>query len=163
NDRCGDPEAAQRLVLPGLAAGAAQAGRGRPGHGGRHVLPARGLHPADGQAGRDVGDHPAFEVAGLADGRRARRRGGGLPHPTAAIGATLPGASWQRCRTHYTVNLMSVTPKASWPWVRALLHSVFDQPDAPSVQAQFDRAVEALIDKLPAVAEHLQGARADVL
>ena len=30
----------------------------------------------------------------------------------AAIGATLPGASWQRCRTHYAVNLMSVTPKA---------------------------------------------------
>ena len=31
----------------------------------------------------------------------------------AAIGATLPGASWQRCRTHYAVNLMAVTPKAS--------------------------------------------------
>lgn len=36
----------------------------------------------------------------------------------AAIGATLPGASWQRCRTHYTTNLMAVTPKASWPWSR---------------------------------------------
>ena len=51
----------------------------------------------------------------------------------AAIGATLPGASWQRCRTHYTTNLMAVTPKSSWPWVRTLLHSVFDQPDAESV------------------------------
>jgi len=40
-----------------------------------------------------------------------------------AIGATLPGASWQRCRTHYAANLMSATPKASWPWVRTLLHS----------------------------------------
>ena len=49
---------------------------------------------------------------------------------TAAIGATLPGASWQRCRTHYAANLMAATPKASWPWVRALLHSVYDQPDA---------------------------------
>jgi transposase-like protein len=29
----------------------------------------------------------------------------------AAIGATLPGASWQRCRTHYAANLMAVTPK----------------------------------------------------
>ena len=27
-----------------------------------------------------------------------------------AIGATLPGASWQRCRTHYAANLMSITP-----------------------------------------------------
>jgi putative transposase len=30
---------------------------------------------------------------------------------TDAIGATLPGASWQRCRTHYAANLMSVTPE----------------------------------------------------
>ena len=42
----------------------------------------------------------------------------------AAIGATLPGAAWQRCRTHYATNLMAVTPKSSWPWVRTLLHSV---------------------------------------
>jgi putative transposase len=44
--------------------------------------------------------------------------------PVAAIGATLPGASWQRCRTQYAANLMAATPKASWPWVRALLHSL---------------------------------------
>ena len=81
----------------------------------------------------------------------------------AAIGATLPGASWQRCRTHYAVNLMSVTPKSSWPWVRTLLHSVYDQPDASSVHAQYDRVLDALTEKLPRVAEHLDTARADVL
>jgi putative transposase len=81
----------------------------------------------------------------------------------AAIGATLPGASWQRCRTHYTTNLMAVTPKASWPWVRTLLHSVFDQPDADSVAAQYDRIVDALSDKLPKVADHLEAARPDLL
>src|SRR4051794_10969794 len=81
----------------------------------------------------------------------------------AAIGATLPGASWQRCRTHYAANLMSVTPKASWPWVKTLLHSVYDQPDAASVHAQFDKLVEAVADKLPKVADHLEAARADVL
>jgi transposase-like protein len=80
-----------------------------------------------------------------------------------AIGATLPGAAWQRCRTHYAANLMAVCPKASWPWVRALLHSVYDQPDAASVHAQFDRVLDALGDKLPKVAEHLEAARADVL
>jgi transposase-like protein len=86
-------------------------------------------------------------------------------HPglVAAIGATLPGAAWQRCRTHYAANLMSVTPKSSWGWVKALLHSVYDQPDADAVHAQFDRIVEALADKLPAVAEHLETARADIL
>ncbi|MFL5311280.1 MAG: IS256 family transposase [Myxococcales bacterium] len=80
-----------------------------------------------------------------------------------AIGATLPGAAWQRCRTHYAANLMSATPKASWPWVRALLASVYDQPDAASVHAQLDRILDALADKLPAVADHLDTARADLL
>ena len=81
----------------------------------------------------------------------------------AAIAATLPGASWQRCRTHYAANLMTITPKASWPWVKALLHSVYDQPDTPAVHAQFDRVVDALAEKFPAVAEHLEANRADVL
>jgi putative transposase len=81
----------------------------------------------------------------------------------AAIGATLPGAAWQRCRTHYTTNLMAITPKTSWPWVRTLLHSVFDQPDAESVGAQYDRIIDALADKLPKVADHLENARADLL
>jgi transposase-like protein len=80
-----------------------------------------------------------------------------------AISATLPGASWQRCRTHYAANLMSVTPKSSWGWVKALLHSVYDQPDTDAVHAQFDRVVDALADKLPTVAEHLETARADIL
>ena len=66
-----------------------------------------------------------------------------------AIGATLPGASWQRCRTHYAANLMSATPKSAWGWVKALLHSVYDQPDTDAVHAQFDRILDALADKLP--------------
>ena len=81
----------------------------------------------------------------------------------AATGATLPGAAWQRCRTHYAANLMAVCPKASWPWVKTLLHSVYDQPDAGSVHAQFDRILTALEEKLPTVAEHLDTARADLL
>jgi putative transposase len=81
----------------------------------------------------------------------------------AAIGATLPGASWQRCRTHYATNLMAVTPKPSWPWVRTLLHSVYDQPDSESVHAQYDRIIYALAEKLPKVADHLDSTRPDLL
>jgi transposase-like protein len=58
---------------------------------------------------------------------------------------------------------MAVTPKSSWPWVRALLHPVCDQPDAASMYAQFDHVLDALADKLPRVADHLEAARADVL
>ena len=32
-----------------------------------------------------------------------------------AIGATLPGASWQRCRTHYLRNLLAKVPKSAQP------------------------------------------------
>ena len=80
----------------------------------------------------------------------------------AAIGATI-GGSWQRCRTHYAANLMSVTPKSSWPWVKTLLGTVFDQPDAASVHAQFDRVLDALEHKLPRSFQHLEAAREEIL
>jgi putative transposase len=80
-----------------------------------------------------------------------------------AIAANLPGATWQRCRTHYAANLMATTPKSMWPAVKAMLHSVYDQPDAQAVDAQFDRLLDYVSEKLPAVAEHLDGARADIL
>ncbi len=80
-----------------------------------------------------------------------------------AIAANLPGATWQRCRTHYAANLMSICPKSMWPAVKAMLHSVYDQPDAPAVHAQFDRLIDYVSAKLPAVAEHLAGAREDIL
>ncbi len=67
----------------------------------------------------------------------------------AAVAATLEGASWQRCRTHYAANLMAITPKPSWGWVKAMLHSIYDQPDAGAVHAQFDRVIETLSEKLP--------------
>ena len=81
----------------------------------------------------------------------------------AATAATLPGAAWQRCRTHYAANLMSTVPKSSWPWVKTLLHTVYDQPDAGSVHAQFDRILDALEHKLPKAFAHLDAARADIL
>ena len=58
---------------------------------------------------------------------------------------------------------MGITPKSSGPWVRTLLHSVFDQPDSESVGAQYDRIIDALADKLPKVAAHLEDGRADLL
>jgi transposase-like protein len=58
---------------------------------------------------------------------------------------------------------MSATPKSSWGWVKALLHSIYDQPDAEAVHAQFDRVVDALAEKLPTVAEHSETARPDIV
>jgi transposase-like protein len=63
----------------------------------------------------------------------------------------------------YAANLMAATPKAPWPWVKTLLHSVYDQPDATSVHAQYDRLIDAIAAKPPQVTAHLGAARADVL
>ena len=80
-----------------------------------------------------------------------------------AIGAALPGASWQRCRTHYTANLMSICPKHAWGGVKAMLHSVFDQIDADAVQHQYDKLLDQVETSLPEVHAHLDAHRGDVL
>ena len=80
-----------------------------------------------------------------------------------AIAANLPGASWQRCRTHFAANLMGVCPKPAWPAVKTMLHSVYDQPDTDSVNAQFDKLLDSTGRSLPAVAAYLDDARADLL
>ena len=80
-----------------------------------------------------------------------------------ATAANLPGATWQRCRTHYAANLMSTCPKSSWPAVKAALHSVYDQPTATDVHAQYDKLLDLVEHKLPDVHEHLDAARADLL
>jgi putative transposase len=80
-----------------------------------------------------------------------------------AIGATLPGAAWQRCRTHYLRNLLAKVPKTAQPWVATLVRTVFDQPDAEAVHAQYARVVATIEGKFPDAAAHLDNARDDLL
>jgi putative transposase len=81
----------------------------------------------------------------------------------AAIGAALPGTQWQRCRTHYLRNLLAKVPKSAQPWVATLVRTIFDQPDAAAVHAQFERVLDSVSEKFPAAAEHLDAARGDLL
>jgi transposase-like protein len=120
------------------------------GEGHREVL---GLRVATSETGPAWNEFFADLVArGLADVRLITSDAhAGLRE---AIAANLPGASWQRCRTHYAANLMSICPKSMWPAVKAMLHSVYDQPDTDAVAAQFDRLLDYVGEKLPAVADH---------
>jgi transposase-like protein len=80
-----------------------------------------------------------------------------------AIGAALPGASWQRCRTHFMRNVLSRVPKKAQPAVATVIRGVFDQPDAKSVEAQYDSVIEQLAERFPRVADLLESAKEDVL
>jgi transposase-like protein len=80
-----------------------------------------------------------------------------------AIAAVLPGATWQRCRTHYHRNLLTRVPKSAQPWVSTLVRTIFEQPDAASVRTQHAQVVTALEAKFPQAAAHLDEAREDIL
>ena len=80
-----------------------------------------------------------------------------------AIAATLPGASWQRCRTHFMRNLLTRVPKAAQPAVATMVRSIFAQPDAASVREQHARVTAQLAERFPAAAELLDEAGVDVL
>jgi transposase-like protein len=80
-----------------------------------------------------------------------------------AIAATLPGAGWQRCRTHYMRNLLTKVPKSAQAMVATLACAIFAQPDATSTWAQHARVVEQLDDQLADAAAHLADAAVDIL
>ena len=82
----------------------------------------------------------------------------------AAIAAVLPGASWQRCRTHAMRNLLTHVPKHAQDMVATLVRSVFAQPDAQAVREQFARVVEQLEHiKYQKAADMLGNAQEDLL
>ena len=86
-------------------------------------------------------------------------------HPglVAAIASALPGAAWQRCRAHYLRNLLSRVPKSAQPHVATQVRTIFDQPDADAVTAQYGRVVDTLTARWPDAAEHLDNARDELL
>ncbi|GAA5088467.1 transposase-like protein [Thermocatellispora tengchongensis] len=81
----------------------------------------------------------------------------------AAIGATLAGAAWRRCRSHYLRNLLTCVNKSAQPFVAPLVRTIFDQPDAASVRTRHAWVVQTLEAKHPAAAEHLDAAREDLI
>jgi putative transposase len=80
-----------------------------------------------------------------------------------AIRSTLPGASWQRCRTHFMRNLLTRVPKSAQAMVATLVRTTFAQPDAASVWDQHGRVVDQLGERFPAAAELLAEHAEDVL
>jgi transposase-like protein len=80
----------------------------------------------------------------------------------AAIDATLPGAAWQRCRTHFMRNLLCRVPRSAQPFVATLVRTIFSQPSAAEVAAQLARVVAQLEGRFCDVARMLADAAPDI-
>jgi putative transposase len=81
----------------------------------------------------------------------------------AAIESVLPGAAWQRCRTHAMRNLLTKVPKASAGMFATLVRTIFEQPDGEQVWAQHARVVEQLTGRFPEPAAMLVDMGPDLL
>jgi len=80
-----------------------------------------------------------------------------------AIAASLPGASWQRCRTHFMRNLLTRVPKSAQGFVATMVRTIFAQPDAATVREQHARIVDQLETRFPDAAALLEEAGPDLL
>jgi putative transposase len=80
-----------------------------------------------------------------------------------AIAATLPGAAWQRCRTHFMRNLLTRVPKSAQSFVATMVRTIFAQPDAATIHEQHRRIVDQLEARFPEAAALLDEATMDLL
>jgi transposase-like protein len=80
-----------------------------------------------------------------------------------AIASCLPGASWQRCRTHFARNVLCKVPKAAQDMVATLMRSIYAQPSPEEVWAQHARVCEQLETRFPDAAHMLLDAAGDIL
>jgi putative transposase len=80
-----------------------------------------------------------------------------------AVHEQLLGASWQRCRVHFTRNAQDLVPRSRRGMVATIVRSFFEQPDEAAAREQLRRAVDSLTKRFPKVAELLTAAEADLL
>jgi putative transposase len=80
-----------------------------------------------------------------------------------AIAATLPGASWQRCRTHFMRNLLTRVPKSAQGMVATLVRGIFAQSDEQSTWSAHGNVVQQLEKRFPDAAKLLDQAAGELL
>lgn len=77
--------------------------------------------------------------------------------------STLPGASWQRCRTHAARNLLTKVPKSPQAMAATLGRTIFEQPDHEQVWAQHARVADQPANRFPDAAIMLTDMASDPL
>ena len=72
-------------------------------------------------------------------------------------------ATWQRCRVHFTRNLLAHSGRQGRRVIAALLHTAFVQDSAQAASAQWRQIADQLRLKLPKLATVMDAAEHDVL
>ena len=80
-----------------------------------------------------------------------------------AAATVLQGAAWQRCRVHFMRNVLTALPKGRQEMVASVIRTIFAQPDAEHIDAQFDEVVRMIERVPPKTAVMLTDARDDIL
>jgi putative transposase len=80
-----------------------------------------------------------------------------------AIGSVFLGASWQRCRTHFTTNLLTKVPRSAQPFVATIVRSIYQQSTPEDVLERHGAAVEQLRERFPEAAVMLAEAAPEIL
>jgi putative transposase len=80
-----------------------------------------------------------------------------------AIAASLTGAAWQRCRTHFMRHLLTRAPKSAQSFVATMVRTIFAQPDAATVRGQHARIVDQFKTRFPEASALLDEAGPDLL
>ena len=81
----------------------------------------------------------------------------------AAADRALQGAARQRCRVHFTRNLLARVPRTHQNMAAAILRTVFAQPDARSVHEAWDQVADQLAGLFPRTGEAMAAAKPEVL
>lgn len=80
-----------------------------------------------------------------------------------AVDAVFVGAGVQRCRVHFTRNMLAAVPKGSAEMVAAAIRTVFAQPARKHVVEQFEVIAAMLGRQFPKVEQLMQDAKDDLI
>jgi putative transposase len=73
------------------------------------------------------------------------------------------GATWQRCRVHWTRNALAYVPKGQHTMVAAALRQAFQQPDDAAARTALLHVAEMMRARWPKLAAFIIDSEADVL
>jgi len=80
-----------------------------------------------------------------------------------AIPKVLAGSAWQRCRVHFTRNILAHIPQRDKAMVAAAIRTIFAQPNGETAHQQTGEVVKVMEPRWPQAAAVLAGGAQDAL